>query len=114
MQFSRKVRLMPALAGLAFLGVLLINEVTGSANAKLIGAIQRDYIPALERICGVRRTLFDIQRSLQDAVNAAEPDDVAKADAYSEQLLAHLRAGRTTPAFHPGEIAGLEAAFTSY
>jgi hypothetical protein len=105
---------MPALAGVSFLGALLINEVTGSANAKLIGAIQRDYLPALELSRGVRTALFDIQRSLQDAVSAAELEDIAKADADGEQLLALLRTGRTNPAFRPGEIAGLEAAFTDY
>jgi len=105
---------MPVLAGLSFLSVLLINEVTGSANAKLIGAIQRDYLPALELSHGVTTALFDIQRSLQDAVTAAEPDDVAKADAYGKRLLALLRAGRSNPVFRPGEIAGLEAAFSDY
>jgi hypothetical protein len=105
---------MPVLAGLSFLAVLLINEVTGGANAKLIGAIQREYLPAFELSRGVRTALFDIQRSLQDAVTAAEHDDIAKADAHSQRLLALLRSGRMNPAFLPGEIAGVEAAFTNY
>src|ERR1700730_10456183 len=86
MRFSHKVALMPALAGLSFLGVLLINEVTVRANARLIGAIQREYLPALELSRAVGSTLVQVQRSLQDAVTAAERDEVDRADTFSEEL----------------------------
>ncbi len=114
MRFSHKVLLMPVITGASFLGVLAINEVTGSANAKLIRAIEREYVPALELSHGVETALSDVQRFLQDGVAAAEPDDVAKADARSQQLRALLRSGRMNPAFGPGELAALEAAFADY
>jgi PAS domain S-box-containing protein len=113
-RFSHKVILMPVLAGGSFLGALLINEVTGRANARLIRAIQQEYLPALELRRGVESALLDVQRSLQDAVAAADPDGVQRADALAEELLARLRAGRTNRAFRPGEVVALEKAFTDY
>jgi hypothetical protein len=86
---------MPALAGVSFLAVLVINEVTGPANSRLISAIEREYLPALDLRRAVKSLLLDVQRSLQDAVAAADPDGVKAADDLSAQLLARLRGGRT-------------------
>jgi hypothetical protein len=114
MRFSHKVALMPVLTGASFVAVLLINEVTGTANARLIGAIQGEYLPALELRRAVESGLVDVQRTLRDAVAAADPEGLETADALNEQLRAELLAGRTNPAFQPGEITGLEEALTEY
>ena len=114
MRFAHKVGLMPVLAGAAFLAAMLINEVAGKANARLIGAIQNEYLPALELRREVESTLLDVQRSLQDAVGAADLEGVSKADAQAKELLARLRGGRANRAFRTGEIEVLEKAFTDY
>jgi PAS domain S-box-containing protein len=113
-RFAHKVGLMPALAGLSFLVVLAINEVTGTANAKLMLEIQKGYLPALELSRGAETALVDVQRSLHDAVAAHDEYELQKAEALSAGLLASLRLGRTNPAFHPGEIASLEEAYIAY
>lgn len=111
MRFAHKVGLMPALVGVSFLVVLAINEVTGTANAKLMGGIQGGYLPALELSRRAETALADVQRSLQDAVAAAGHDQLRKADSLGATLLADVRVGRTNPVFRPGEIASLEKAF---
>ena len=114
MRFAHKVGLMPALAGLSFLVVLAINEVTGTANAKLMREIQRGYLPALELSRGAETALVDVQRSLHDAVAAARRIRAAESRRSQRQPAGHRPPGRTNPAFRPGEIASLEVAFIAY
>jgi two-component system cell cycle sensor histidine kinase/response regulator CckA len=112
--FARKVLLMPALAGLSFVGVLAINEVTGRANARLIEAIETGYIPALELSRDVQATLLELQRALQDAVTASDVEGLQRADELSRQLLDSLDRRRANPVFRPGEIESLHATFRTY
>ncbi len=106
--------LMPGFAALSFLVVLTINEVTGRANATLMRQIQEGYLPALEASLAAEAALVDVQRSLHDAVAAADEGELGNADALSTNLLASLRLERTNPVLGSGEMASLEAEFTVY
>jgi PAS domain S-box-containing protein len=105
---------MPALAGLAFVVVLAINEVTGKATAKLIAGIQEGHLPALELSRGAEAALVEVQGSLHHAATAADHEEMKRVDVLGAKLLAELRRGRANPVFRPGEVASLEAAFLAY
>ena len=105
---------MPALAGVSFLVVLVINQVNGTAEEKLMGALQGGYHPALELSRGTETALIDVQRALHDAVAASDAGALRNADVLSANLLANLRLDRANPVFRPGEIASLEAGFVAY
>jgi two-component system, cell cycle sensor histidine kinase and response regulator CckA len=113
-KFAERVLLMPVLAAVLFLGVLLVNEVTGRANTRLIEAIENDYVPALTVYRDAQAALLDTQRALQDAVTADDPLLLREADAHSRRLLEVLESGRPNKAFHLDEIPLVETSFAAY
>jgi two-component system, cell cycle sensor histidine kinase and response regulator CckA len=112
--FAQKVRLMPILAGVSFLLVLLINEVTGARNAKLMSTIEAGQLPAAELSRDVATSLVEGQQALHDAVAASNERGLDEADAVRERIMAALRRGRSNPAFPPGEVLGFEDEFARY
>jgi two-component system, cell cycle sensor histidine kinase and response regulator CckA len=114
MRFSHKVLLMPAFAGISFVAVLCINELTGTRNSALIETIQTEYLPALELRRDIETSLVEVQRALQDAVSAEDVEALLRADVLSARLAAQLDSGQANPAFQPGEIALLKVAYAGY
>jgi len=111
-KFADRVLLLPSLAGLLFLGALLVNETTGRANARLVEAIEHDYAPALQVCSDAQAALLDVQRALQDAVTAGDPLRLREADGVSRHLLEVLEAGRQNPGLD--EIPSVETAYALY
>lgn len=90
MRFSHKVLLIPGIAVGSFATALAINELTASANAKLIGEIRDGYLPGLELSRDASVSILEIQRQLQDAVAASDPDGLREADVTSSRLLGRM------------------------
>ena len=114
MKFWHRVALMPALAGLAFLGVLLLNAWAGTRNARLIAAIQREYRPALDLSRGLEQGLAEVQHKLEDAVAASDLDELAEAAAISDRALRNLSGADTEPALTSGALPAFERDFRAY
>ncbi len=94
MKVAHKICLMPLLATLGFCLILMVSLRGGSKTEDLMVRIAKGYFPAVELSMQLRENLKEIQRGLQDAVQAADESRLAEVDALQESLLTGLRTGK--------------------
>jgi two-component system, cell cycle sensor histidine kinase and response regulator CckA len=114
LKFSRKILLMPALALLAFSVLLFVNESAGRRNQILMTQIRTGYVPAVMVSREIDRTLQEIERRLQRAVDGEGPQGLAEADILRDRVLQQIESGRTNPAFDPADLDALRSSFVQY
>jgi PAS domain S-box-containing protein len=114
LRFAHKILLMPVLAGVSFLLMLLVSQAAGRSDARLLAEVRDRQVPALELGREVELTVEAIIRSLQDAVTASEPDDLAEADALVAMLRERLRAAQAAAGAGFPELAEWESALEAY
>jgi methyl-accepting chemotaxis protein len=113
-RFELKVLVLPGLAALGFVGVLLATVVAGAGAHARLESIERGYAPALELSRSLERTLASIQRTLQDAVAAANLDGLEDADRLREEFDAGVAAGLDNPVLDLEELKALEDGLRDY
>jgi methyl-accepting chemotaxis protein len=91
LRFAHKLSALPILAALGFLSILATLQIAGGRNARLLDAIQQRYFPAYVVSDTLRQTLTAVQRSLQDAVAAADANALANADGLRDEFLATVK-----------------------
>lgn len=114
LKFSQKIVLMPAVAGVAFILIVVMTAWAGASNARLTRRIERGHTAALELGRNLETTLEQLQRGLQDAVAVGDPDMLRETDAARDTFLDELRAGRGNAVLDPEELGTLETALWSY
>ena len=114
MKFAHKVALMPALAGIGFLAILGVALSLGAHNARILSRIGKGHVPAVESSLRLDRTLADLQKSLQDAVNSRDKALLQEADQLRDRFLAGLRQAAKNPTLHQERIKALQATFSNY
>ena len=112
--FKQKLLAGPAIiAALAFVVSVMVVG-TGSRTSGTLVRIESGYFPSLELSRDLEVALGGVQRSLQDAVAASDPDGLAVADALAEDFGVRVASQADNPALDEGELEELAARFTAY
>ncbi len=109
-----KIVLMPALAGAAFLTILIINTMLGSQNNQLLVSIENGYFPALEMSRELEGILAQVQRNMQYAASAMDEEVLTETDLLRDNFLAIVENSNDNPVLNQAEILFLEQAFSDY
>src|SRR4051794_14007589 len=97
LRFSTRILLLPLLAALSYVLIFLIHDYLGRQNLAILSSIESGYVPEVIISNELRRTIENIQRTLQDAVSAEDLDALARADALHARFDQQLASGRALP-----------------
>ena len=114
LKFSQKIVLMPAVAGIAFVLIVVMTYWAGASNAQLTQRIERGHSAGLELGRDLETNLEKLQRGLQDAVAVADAGMLAQTDAARDAFLNRLRSGRSNTVLDSAELTGMESALWDY
>jgi diguanylate cyclase (GGDEF)-like protein/PAS domain S-box-containing protein len=114
LKFSQKLLLMPAVAGVAFVLIVVMTYWAGASNANLTQRIERGHTAALELGRDLETTLEQLQRGLQDSVAVDDVEMLRGTDAARDAFLDRLRTGRSNAVLDPDELGAIEAALWTY
>lgn len=114
LSFRFKLLLLPAVAAVGFLLTLLVTMVSGGRTAERLRLAEVGHGPSLEMSRNLELTLSRIQRALQDAVAAANPDFAQDVDPLKQEFLKTLALGKMNPVVNQAELTQLEGAFNTY
>lgn len=112
--FRGKVLVLPGLAAVGFVGLLLWTVTAGTGAHARLESIELGYAPALEMSQALERTLVSMQRTLQDAVAAANPAALVAADTLQSTFEGLIREGRENAVVDPRQLDGLEDRLRAY
>jgi diguanylate cyclase (GGDEF)-like protein len=90
--FGNKLRLFPQLTGLALGSVLLVTVTFGVLAERRLDMLGKQYYPMVESSWTLEQNLGAIQREFQDAVAAADMDELDRADSLGRQFVGALEA----------------------
>ncbi|MCP3138315.1 methyl-accepting chemotaxis protein [Pyxidicoccus xibeiensis] len=114
MRFKHKVLLLPVLAAIFLLAIITLSELLGRSTRGYLEQIEQGYVPAVMLSRDLDVLLEQLQRGLQDAVAAEDPEQLAEADATAEQFLKRLAEGRANAAIDPVRLNTLETQLRDY
>jgi len=114
LKFAQKVGLMPLVSGAGFLLLLVLSVALGQRSAGRLELIELGYSPSLELSRDMQGLLTELQRTMQDAVAAADPDMLRDAESVRESFLDRLATARTNPVRNADELNALERQFEAY
>jgi hypothetical protein len=107
LRFAYKIGLLPTLASVGFLIVLPVTLITGQRNSRLLTTIESGYSPSLELSRDLEVILASLQRQLQDAVAAEDPEALIGADEQKEAFVRRLDSAKTNPVLRAEELDDL-------
>jgi diguanylate cyclase (GGDEF)-like protein/PAS domain S-box-containing protein len=114
LKFSQKIVLMPAVAGIAFVLIVVMTYWAGASNARLTQRIEQGHTAGLELGRDLENTLEKLQRGLQDSAAVADAGMLAQTDAARDAFLNRLHSGRNNAILDAAELNGLESALWDY
>ncbi|MCB1162831.1 MAG: methyl-accepting chemotaxis protein [Candidatus Krumholzibacteriia bacterium] len=114
MKLVFRMSLIPALAGLAFVAILVGGFVAGKRNDQQLARIEQGSFPAVELSRDLSELLSELQHSLQDAVAASEEQKLEQAREISAQFVARLDAERSNPVLDAKQLTSLSEEYQSY
>jgi hypothetical protein len=114
LKFSQKIVLMPAVAGVAFVLIVVMTYWAGVSNARLTQRIEQGHSAGLELGRDLETNLEKLQRGLQDSVAVADAGMLAQTDAARDAFLNRLRSGRNNAVLEVAELSGMESALWDY
>jgi methyl-accepting chemotaxis protein len=97
LRFRTRVLMLPLLAAVSYALIFVINGYLGAQNAAVLASIESGYVPEVALSNELRRTIENIQRTLQDAVAAEDMDAIVRADAMHSRFDQMLATGRQLP-----------------
>ena len=112
--FRRKILLFPAVAAAALVIILLVFLSTSVLTERRLSGIERGYYPAVQLSRTLEESLSDIQRGLQDAVAAREPDRLAEVDSVHNGVIALIRSAQENPRIDRSRLVVLTRDFERY
>ena len=92
-KFAHKIWLLPGAALTALGLVLWTTAVSGGHTTRALTEIEQGHYPALELQHSLQGDLKALQRALQDAVAASDPEQLAHADSLATAFRDATRAG---------------------
>jgi len=114
LKFAWKIGLLPAAAGVGFLLTLLLAIGLGQRSASRLTRIEVGYAPSLQTSWELERQLTELQRTMQDAVAAADPEMLQQADETRQTFLADLDSARSNPVLSATDLDNLKTRFNAY
>jgi len=114
LKLAQKMFLLPVLAGAAVLVIFISVQTSSARTAKLVERIDDGYIPKLDLSRDLVETLAQIQRGLQDAAAAADPQILDETDQLREAFTTRLEDARNNPIIEASDIERLETSFSQY
>jgi methyl-accepting chemotaxis protein len=114
LSFARKIALLPTAAGVGFLLTLVLAVGLGRRSAERLRRIEVGYAPSLATSWELDRQLTELQRVMQDAVAAADPEMLDQAETARAAFLDQLDSARANPVLVGAELDALEAQFAAY
>jgi len=88
--FGHKLRVFPRLTGIALGSVLLVTVGFGVLAERRLDRLGKQYYPVVESSFKLEQELTEIQRGFQDAVAAADVDQLERADSLGRGFLEAL------------------------
>ena len=114
LSFRFKLLILPAVAAMGFALTLVVTMVFGGLTAERLRLAETGHGPSLEMSRNLEQVLGEIQRALQDAVSAANPDFAQDLDLLKQEFLKTLAQGKTNPIVNQAELTQLEGSFNTY
>jgi methyl-accepting chemotaxis protein len=114
LRFAFKIGLLPALAGIGFVIILLTATVLGQLSARRLQLIEDGFVPSLEVSRDLEVILANLQRTMQDAVAAADTEILVDADALRVAFLERLDGARGNPVLLAADLDDLAGQFDDY
>jgi methyl-accepting chemotaxis protein len=112
--FRRKILLFPAVAAAALVIILLVVLSTSVLIEGRLSRIERGHYPAVQLSRTLEESLSDIQRGLQDAVAAREPDRLSEVDSVHDGVIALIRSAQENPRIDRSRLVVLTRDFERY
>ncbi|MDD5222975.1 MAG: HAMP domain-containing methyl-accepting chemotaxis protein [bacterium] len=114
LKFKYKIALLPAVAAVAFLLILIANQMLGWRNANLLKKIEVGYTPAMEMNRDLEQILTKIQRGMQDAVASADLDLLMAVGKDREAFIQRLESEKKNIVLTPEELESIKNDFLNY
>lgn len=113
-KFKYKIMALPFLAVIALLLSLFVTQFFGNRNSTLLTQLEAEFASALELGYNLEKTLTEIQRSMQDAVAAADQDEFEATNALVNEFLQLLEEGYKNSFFSAENLKLLKSEFQQY
>ena len=110
---GRRLAVVPLLAAVGFVLCFMVSVDVERSNRLMIEGIRESTYPSLEWSRDLRQSLAGIQRSMQDAVAAADPDQFEATSSLWNDFMDMIDAGAGT-GVGPADISELRAAADEY
>jgi len=114
LKLAHKMSLLTILAGAAILVIFVAVQTSSARTAKLVERIDDGYIPKLDLSRDLVETLAQIQRGLQDAAAAADPQILEETDHLRGVFTTRLEDARINPIIEASDIERLQTSFIRY
>jgi methyl-accepting chemotaxis protein len=114
LKLAQKMFLLPLLAGLAVLVIFVAVQTSTARTARLVDRIDDGYIPKLDLSRDLVETLAQVQRGLQDAAAAVDPQILDETDQLRDGFMARLEDARNNPVIEASEIEQLQTSLNRY
>jgi methyl-accepting chemotaxis protein len=114
LSFRYKMLITPSLGMVGFCIVLLVTLILGSQSAGKLQEVQIGYYPSVEMSRDLADDLSAIQRGLQDAVAAKNPDALAATDALRDTFMQRLGDGKSNPLLDRRDLDQLQTDMSDY
>src|SRR4030042_2424755 len=112
--FSRRIILMPVIAGIAFVLIFLMVWIVSYYNNRLMAEIENGYSPSLELSRDLIEQSATIQKSLQAAVASSDEEMLSETDALRNTFLSRLDDAKKITTLKSREIEEISALFKRY
>jgi signal transduction histidine kinase/DNA-binding response OmpR family regulator len=112
--FRKKLTWLPNLAAAALALTLGVNVVFGVIIGQRLKRIQIGHYPLMQTTRSLEVTLWRLQRELQDAVAAADPERFGPADDLSLSFARELQGIESNVTIGDAEVARLKSEFATY
>jgi PAS domain S-box-containing protein len=109
-----KILIMSLLEISALLLLFFVSQIFMERNTTLLSHIENSFVPALELGRDLEQMLTEIQRSMQDAVGAADKDAFPTIDTLYNKFLQLFEKGQTNPFFEAKKLDPLKSEFQGY
>ncbi len=111
---ARKIGLLPLVAGVTAVALLLVVGVMGQRTSETLVTIESSFYPSVEASRDLEEQLTTLQRTLQDAVAAADDWQLMDADGVAEAFRETLAHARALPGADAAELDALASTFDAY
>jgi methyl-accepting chemotaxis protein len=114
LSFRQKLQVFPWVAAGALLFVCIVVFAMGQFSRNRLTQIEDGYYPSLQSNQLEGQMLATITNSLQELINASEPERLAGTDSLRDVFLADLSDQRKRPTNDATEVARLDSTFREY